>query len=80
MAGILELLSEIGEDNISVQALHSCLEKSQLGNKTSKLTIVTDALTTADSTIKHGEVRLGKTALICWVDSAKFDETLKKLT
>lgn len=79
MAGIIKLLEAIGEDNIGVQTLHQCMSKSNLGTKKSSVTIETDALTTAHSKFEGGEVKMTKTALICWVDSAEFDEALAQL-
>ncbi len=78
MASIIELLEEIGVDNIGVQALHTCMSKSDLGSKKSSLTIETDAITTGDAEFIEGEVKLKKTALICWVDGEKFDAALAK--
>lgn len=79
MAGILELLAEIGEDNMGVQTLHQCMSKNKLGNKKSEITIETDAITLANSEFVGAEVKLNKTALICWVDTDKFDAALANL-
>lgn len=79
MASIIQLLEEIGVDNIGVQTLHSSMSGSKLGAKKSSITIETDAITTANSQFVGGEVKLDKTAVICWVDGDKFDVALAKL-
>lgn len=79
MAGILQLLSEIGEDNLGVQSLHQCMSKNNLGDKKSEITIETDAVTLGNAEFVGAEVKLNKTALICWVDTDKFDAALAKL-
>lgn len=79
MAGILELLAEIGEDNLGVQTLHQCMSKNNLGESESEITIETDAITLDNAEFVGAEVKLNKTALICWVDTDKFDAALAKL-
>lgn len=74
MAGILKLLETIGEDNLKVQALHTCMEKATYTKKNNetKVTFLTQ---------EPGPMALceKKTALIVWVDADKFNSALAKV-
>lgn len=74
MAGIIELLSTIGEDNLKVQSLHTCMETAKYDGKKgeTKVTFLTQEPGPMDLCEK-------KTALIVWMDSDKFNSTLANL-
>ncbi|ENB9462966.1 hypothetical protein ABJA24_003311 [Providencia rettgeri] len=75
MAGITELIQTIGDENISVQALKTCMTNiSQNRNGVSKITFITDAVTT-----QHVAMNTGKVGLIIWCDPQAYLDALNKL-
>lgn len=72
MALLSELIEEIGNENVSVQALHICMVDAQYRNGESTIKFVTQAVGAMDLADNK------KTALIVWVDVDKFNDALAK--
>ncbi|EPZ5901326.1 hypothetical protein ACXQF3_001044 [Vibrio fluvialis] len=72
MASLSELIKEIGDENVTVQALHSCMESAQYNKGLTTIKFKTDGLGATDL------VNDKKTALIVWMDADRFNEALAK--
>lgn len=73
MAGLTELIGEIGDENVSVQRLDVCMESSNYKKGVTTVKFQTGALGPLDC------VGQEKTALIVWVDVKDFNKALNKL-
>lgn len=75
MAGVTKLIKKIGDENISVQALKTCMTNiSQNRNGVSKITFETDAITP-----QHVVMNTGKIGLIIWCDQQAYLDALNEL-
>lgn len=73
MAGIKELIAEIGDENVKVQALHQCMEDAKYNKGITTIKFSTDGLSPTDL------VENNKTALILWVKADDFNQALAKI-
>ncbi|PNG65023.1 hypothetical protein CRN61_17700 [Vibrio vulnificus] len=73
MASLSELITEIGDDNVTVQPLHQCMISSNYSNGVTTILFGTNVLGPLDM------VGDKKTALIVWMDVDDFNSALKKL-
>ncbi|EKO3922817.1 hypothetical protein GCS56_000034 [Vibrio metschnikovii] len=72
MASLTQLISEIGDENVTVQALHQCLDTAKYNKGCTTITFKTDGLEAMDLADNK------KTALIVWMDADKFNQALAK--
>lgn len=72
MASLSELIKEIGDDNVTVQALHTCMDSASYNKGLTTIKFKTQGLSATDLTLDK------KTALIVWVDADKFNDALEK--
>ena len=72
MASLTELLTEIGDDNLSLQQLQTCMTGAKYNKGVTTVTFITEEVGPMDL------ADCKKTALIVWIDGDKFDETLNK--
>ncbi len=72
MASLSELIKEIGDENVTVQALHTCMDSALFDKGLTTITFNTEGLGATDL-VDHK-----KTALIVWVDSDQFNNALIK--
>lgn len=73
MASLTQLLNEIGDENLTVQTLHQCMDSAQFNKGLTTIKFKTDGLGAMDL------VQNKKTALIVWVEADKFDQALAKV-
>ncbi len=72
MASLSELIKEIGDENVTVQALHTCMDSAQYNKGRTSIKFKTDGLGPTDL------VDDKKTALIVWMDADRFNNALAK--
>ncbi|HAT8546223.1 hypothetical protein BBM68_05340 [Vibrio parahaemolyticus] len=72
MASLTQLLNQIGDENVTVQALHQCMDSAQFNNGLTTIKFKTDGLGATDLADNK------KTALIVWVDSDQYNNALAK--
>ncbi|MET2897028.1 hypothetical protein ABXV22_01735 [Vibrio rotiferianus] len=72
MASLSELIKQIGDENVTVQALHQCMDSAQFNKGLTTIKFKTDGLGATDLSDNK------KTALIVWVDSAQYNNALAK--
>lgn len=72
MASLTQLINEIGDENVTVQALHQCMESAQFNKGLTTIKFKTDGLGATE--LADGQ----KTALIVWVDSDQYNNALAK--
>ncbi|EJG2012738.1 hypothetical protein BS024_RS01340 [Vibrio parahaemolyticus] len=72
MASLTKLLNEIGDENVTVQALHQCMDSAQYNKGLTTIKFKTDGLGATDLADNK------KTALIVWVDSDHYNNALAK--
>jgi hypothetical protein len=73
MASLSELITEIGDENVTVQSLHQCMISSNYSKGATTIRFGTNVLGPLDM------VGDKKTALIVWMDVDDFNSALKKL-
>jgi hypothetical protein len=73
MASLSELITEIGDDNVTVQPLHQCMISQNYINGATTIRFGTNVLGPFDMV---GEK---KTALVVWMDVDDFNTALNKL-
>ena len=71
MASISELINQIGDENVTVQALHQCMDSAQYSKGLTTIKFKTDGLGATDLADNK------KTALIVWVDADQYNTALK---
>ncbi len=74
MKGLVEVLAEVGNDNLQYQNVKDSLVSCKLKGGRSEITLVTDALT--PNQVVDGT---GKEGLIIWVDRDVLTAALKKV-
>ncbi|EOX0971567.1 hypothetical protein ACO4G9_003119 [Vibrio parahaemolyticus] len=72
MASLTQLLNEIGDENVTVQALHQCMDSAQYNKGLTTIKFKTDGLGATELADNK------KTALIVWVDSDHYNNALVK--
>ncbi|HGF5096711.1 TPA: hypothetical protein ACF373_003854 [Vibrio parahaemolyticus] len=70
MESLTQLLNEIGDENVTVQALHQCMDSAQYNKGRTTIKFKTDGLGATE--LADGK----KTALIVWVDADKYNNAL----
>ncbi|MGL5529073.1 MAG: hypothetical protein ACRDCI_12010 [Plesiomonas shigelloides] len=72
MSGLVELFSEIGNDNLEYQNLISAMEKiTKTKDGASRIQFLTESITPND--VMSGD---GKVGIVVWVDRDKFQSAL----
>lgn len=74
MAGITALIQAIGDENIGVQALDTCMTNISQKNGVVKITFGTNAVTAGDVISNTG-----RRGLIIWCDEDKYIQALDDL-
>ncbi|HFQ5370476.1 TPA: hypothetical protein ACGVAR_003040 [Vibrio vulnificus] len=75
MASLTQLINEIGDENVTVQALHMCLDTAKYDKGRTTITFKTNVLGAMGA---MDLVDQKKTALIVWMDADKFNQALAK--
>ena len=74
MAGITDLISKIGDDNIEFQILDSSITNIKSVKGGSKIEFITSQITPSDVAMNTG-----KRCLIVWVDGDVFSQALRDI-
>lgn len=70
MASLSELINQIGDENVTVQALHQCMDSAQYNKGLTTIKFKTDGLGATELADNK------KTALIVWVDADQYNNAL----
>lgn len=76
MAGLVEVLTIIGDENISHQQLGGCITsvKDKKRDKCTEISFVTDAITTTEIAR-----RTGKVGIVIWIDRDQYQRVFDKI-
>lgn len=82
MASIIQFIEKVGLKNIKAQPLNHAVSGVKVRENGATLTVETDVITSANLDFFGDDIslsKLGKSGVILWMDSEKFDEVVSEL-